>query len=240
MPGDYRIIDFRLNDLSLKLRTDGRVFLPTLTTQIVAANLVIEPGAEVLDMGCGIGPLGIYAARKGARLVMSLDVMLEACALAKENAALNGVSDRVHAITSDLFGAIKPRPFDVVIDDLSGIADEVARMSPWYPTSIPTGGPDGTTPVLGMLQDVGQFLKPGGRLYLPVSSLSSHRKIVSRAEELFGRNLRLIVDKMIPFCPELYQEIGVLERLRGQGIIDFITKKSRCLWNLKVFVGTYA
>lgn len=238
MVDDHRLIEFDLNGLSLKLRTADRVFVPTLVTKIVAGCLAIEPEARVLDLGCGIGPLGIFAAMKGASSVTCLDIMPEACSLARCNAALNGVTEKIQVLQSDLFEAINGRQFDIIIDDVSGIAEEVARISSWYPESIPTGGRDGTVIVLRMLEAVIDHLKPGGRLYLPVSSLSSLPKIIEKARERFRSNLELVVDRMIPFSPELYRYRDRLERLREEGIIDFSAKNSRCLWNLKVFVGT--
>ncbi len=238
LPQPLADLDFELNGFCLNLCTGDRVFHPTLTTKILAECLTIDPGVEVLDIGCGIGPLGIFAAMKGARSVLCLDVMREACQLARQNAALNGVADRVQVVNSDLFGAVKDAQFDLAIDDISGIADEVARVSAWYPHPIPTGGPDGTEPVLEMLRSITNYLKVNGKLYLPVSSLSRHESIVNQAREVFRGNLELIVDRLIPFSPELNKHRDLLERLRQEGLIDYVTKKSRCLWNLKIYLGT--
>lgn len=232
------LIDLDLGEVPLRFRKDDRVFVPTLTTKIIAGCLTIEPGVEVLDLGCGIGPLGIFAAAKGARSVTCLDIMPTACSLARYNATLNGVSEKVQVFQSDLFEAINGRQFDIIVSDVSGIADEVARISSWYPESVPTGGHDGTVPVLRMLDAVTEHLEPGGKLYLPVASLSRLDAIVGKACAVFGGHLQLIVDRMIPFSRELYQHRDLLERLRQDGIVDFVVRKSRCLWNLKVFLGT--
>ena len=240
MLDNKRQIEFFLNGCSLSLQLSEQVFVPTLVTKVLAEALVIEPNTEILDLGCGVCPLGIFAAKKGAQSVTCIDIMSEACTLALNNASLNGVGEKVEVIRSDLFEAIKGRQFDLIIDDVSGIAEEIARISSWYPEPIPTGGIDGTVTVLRMLDEVKEYLKPGGKLYLPVASLSCLPRIVQRARKLFGSNLELIVDRMIPFSPELYGSREKLERLRKEGIIDFSQKNSRCLWNLKVFVGTKA
>jgi len=239
-PPNHSRILFNVGGISLQLRTDDQVFLPTLTTKIIADSLTVEPGVDVLDLGCGIGPLGIFAAMKGARSVTCLDIMPGACALARHNATLNGVGDKVRVVESDLFEGIDGGQFDVIVDDLSGIAEQVARISSWYPEPVPTGGHDGTVHVIRMLDAVMDHLKPGGKLYLPVSSLSCLPKIVHKAREKFGSNLELLADRMIPFSPELYGCRDLLERLREERVIDFVQKNSRCLWNLKVFVGTRA
>jgi len=237
-PHDQNLIRYGFGGISVQLRTDAQVFLPRLTTKIIADCLTIEAGVDVLDLGCGSGPLGIFAAMKGARSVTCVDIMPEACSLARCNATLNGVSEKVQVVESDLFEAIKGRQFDIIVDDVSGIAEEVARISSWYPEPIPTGGRDGTVPVLRMLDAVMDHLKPCGKLFLPISSLSCLPRIVKKARDQFGSHLELLVDRMIPFSPELYTHRERLERLREEGLIDFIPKNSRCLWNLKVFVGT--
>ena len=118
------------------------------------------------------------------------------------------------------------------------MAEDAARISPWYPEPVPTGGVYGTTPTLQMLSEVQKYLKPGGKLYFPVLSLSRSLKILSKAEEVFGGNLEVLVDKMIPFCPKFYERLPLLEALQRLNVINFTTRNSRRLWNLKVLVGT--
>ncbi len=49
----------------------------------------------VLDMGCGTGVLGIVAAKRGTKKVVAIDIDEWSQRNAQENAALNGVSDRI-------------------------------------------------------------------------------------------------------------------------------------------------
>ena len=94
----------------------------------------------MLDLGCGAGVLAIIAALKGAGQVDAVDVMPQACALAAANAQRNGVADRVYASCGDLYESIGQRRYDVIISDVSGVVDEVARLSPWYPDPFPPAG----------------------------------------------------------------------------------------------------
>ena len=48
-------------------------------------------GKEVLDMGCGTGILGIFAAKKGASQVLGIDIEPRAAENARENAEKNQV-----------------------------------------------------------------------------------------------------------------------------------------------------
>jgi ribosomal protein L11 methyltransferase len=63
----------------------------------------------VLDVGCGTGILGITAARLGAEEVICLDIDKKAVAIARENAAINHVEDRLHIVNQDASAFNEPR-----------------------------------------------------------------------------------------------------------------------------------
>jgi ribosomal protein L11 methyltransferase len=81
------------------------------TTQLCleAIEEVLPPGADVLDVGCGSGILSIAAAKLGAAHVDALDIDPMAVRATEENAARNGVDDRVH-VAKGSFGAGWPFP----------------------------------------------------------------------------------------------------------------------------------
>src|SRR5260221_2077425 len=56
-----------------------------------------HPGASVLDLGCGSGILAILAAKMGAFSILGLDTDPMAVRITGENAAANGVGDRITA-----------------------------------------------------------------------------------------------------------------------------------------------
>ena len=230
------MMDLSLAGCLLRLKVSASAFVPSLTTRILADCLTITEGCSVLDMGCGVGPLAIFAAKKGACPVYAVDIMEEACARARQNAEINGVADRVHVLNGDLFEPVRGMKFDVIVDDASGMGDEVSRLSPWFPDPIPTGGYDGTDMTMRVLRDASAHLNSGGRLYFPVLSLSRAHKIVSEAYALYGGAVRLIEEKMIPFCRELRDHTDGLKALRERGLIDYTIRRSRALWNLKVFL----
>ena len=221
--------------MELELETSPTVFQPTSTSQVLAKIVDIPPDADVLDVGCGIGILAIYAALKGAKSVYAVDIMEEACDFARRNAERNNVSDRVHVYKGDLFQPLPTMKFDVIIDDVSGIADEVARLSPWFPEPVPTGGFDGAEHVVKLLSRVSEYLKPKGMLYLPVASLSNANKILEAAKNVFGSKIEQVVKVDYPLCAELKEQIHKLAGLRDQGIIDFTSRRSRHFWSLQVY-----
>jgi len=79
-------------------------------------------GARVLDCFSYTGGFAIHAAAFGAREVLGLDISESAVALARENACLNRLEDRVRFEVADVFEALrellrKGERFDLVILD---------------------------------------------------------------------------------------------------------------------------
>ena len=80
------------------------------------------PGADVLDFFTHTGSFGLNAAMAGAAHVLSVDSSALAIEQAKENAALNGLSDRIDYQVADVFALLpeleaQGRQADVVILD---------------------------------------------------------------------------------------------------------------------------
>ena len=229
------LTSFKLGEHTLTLRVGDDAFKPTTVTQKIADSLHIPVGGKVLDLGCGTGPLGIYAALNGAAQVHSVDVMPQACEYAQENVDRAGLSDRITVMCGDLFEPVADQQYDLIINDVSGIAERVARISPWYPNPIPSGGVDGTDVVTRMLSQSPDHLKPGGVLHFAVSSLSAGKKIVAQAKAVYGSGLELLKSVPIPFCPELKDAATEMKVLRQMGTIDFEERKSRYLWTLELY-----
>jgi len=229
------MIEYPIKHKILKLELFPGVFHPTTTTQLLAEQMVNLKGKTVLDLGCGVGPIAITAALNGAENVYAVDIMEEACKATLRNSELNGVAGCIDVLQGDLFKPLKRLKFDVIVNDVSGMADEVSRISPWYPESIPTGGPDGCDPTVRMLRESPDYLNDDGYLLFPLISLARSEKILAVAREVYGDKVSQVVSKMIPFCKELQNNMKLLLRLKNDGIIHFIKKRSRYLWNLAIY-----
>ncbi|AEF85020.1 PUA domain protein [Treponema primitia ZAS-2] len=79
-------------------------------------------GARVLDACAYTGGFGIHAARAGAASVTCVDVSAAALETLRENAALNGVGDRITTLEADVFEYLRAcdrqnEKFDLIILD---------------------------------------------------------------------------------------------------------------------------
>jgi ribosomal protein L11 methyltransferase len=76
---------------------------------------------RVLDLGTGTGVLAIAAAKALHRPILASDIDAPSVVVARENARLNGVGDRVHVIRATGFAAVEfptNGPFDLVLANI--------------------------------------------------------------------------------------------------------------------------
>jgi len=97
-------------------------------------QLPIDPALRYLDMGCGTGELTIGFARLGVRRIVVVDFLSRSIAVAKRNARLAGVEDRVEFRCEDLLEWRPAQKFDVLLsfDALEHVANPgvfLARMA---------------------------------------------------------------------------------------------------------------
>ena len=86
----------------------------------------ITPQDTVLDVGCGSGILAITAALLGANKIIGCDIYEVAVKVAGENAALNGVQDRIAFHQGDLTSQVEGS-FQIICANI--VADVIIRLS---------------------------------------------------------------------------------------------------------------
>ena len=87
---------------------DGTKMLLTVTN--------IDPGSKLLDVGCGYGMIGLFAATHGAGWVDLVDNDLLAIASCKETLILNGVSNTT-IFTGDLLDPVSLNKYDLILSN---------------------------------------------------------------------------------------------------------------------------
>jgi hypothetical protein len=194
-------ISARVTDPPLELFITDKAFRPNPTTVRFARTVPIKPGDVAFDIGTGIAPLAIKCALDGARQVIGVDPVPMHCELARMNVAKYDLQDIVTILEGDFFEPIDNDPnlrdlkADVIIGDVSGIADPIARALGWYSDEVPTGGEDGTVVIIDFLKTATRYLAPAGAIYFPIAvDLSDSTKILDAAREIYAE-LDLAIDR---------------------------------------------
>lgn len=205
----------------------------------MASLIKVRPGETAIDLGCGSGLFSILMAKMDARRVYALDLLPEACDLTRLNAKKNNLSDRIDCRQGFLFQSLGEITADIIVNDVSGVAEEIARSSGWFPETIPTGGLDGADMVVEMFSTVRKHLNPDGRLLFPVLSLSNEKRILDAAQAAF-REIRLVAKRSLPLPPATVVKDSVFHKLMEAGVIWAYQKRSRWLWELRIFEARHA
>ncbi|HHT55822.1 MAG TPA: class I SAM-dependent methyltransferase [Acholeplasma sp.] len=113
-----KTFNIRIKNNNYTFQTSSGVFSKDYLdfgSKILIESVIIEENdAEILDLGCGYGPVGIVFAKENPiKNIMMIDINNKAVELAKINAKLNSVSN-VKIINNDLLNNIN-KTFDVII-----------------------------------------------------------------------------------------------------------------------------
>lgn len=158
-----------LRGFDLRFETQAGVFSHgelDIGTRLLIEAMRVSPTANVLDLGCGYGPIGIIAAKLATRgHVTLIDSDIRATRLTERNLALNGV-ENADVVLGDGFRDLPPKArYDVV-----------ASNPPTH---------SGREVLDEMVAGAYKALKPRGQLFLVINRLLSLRREV---EQVFGNS----------------------------------------------------
>jgi SAM-dependent methyltransferase len=211
-----------------------KVFAPSKTSLVLAEALEVNSGETVIDVGCGSGVLSLVAARLSAGKVYGCDLSEDAVIAARHNAQQLGVADRTEFRTGNLLEPVADIEADVVIGDVSGIPDPVAQITGWFPEGR-GGGPTGAELPIAMLENVGDCMKTGGRLYLPTGTIQAEGLVLDMARRVFGAaNMTIVAEREFPL-PNLVARSKAVARLVSEGLLNLSLRGSRLLWRLAIW-----
>ena len=113
---DERIIDVIVKDLKLKFYVDNGVFSKKgldFGTRSLLENIdTNQIKGNVLDFGCGYGPIGIFIKKTTSANVDMIDISERALNLAKKNAKINNVDVKIYK--SDIYENVDKK-YDFII-----------------------------------------------------------------------------------------------------------------------------
>lgn len=131
---DLAVTEDRLLGGRVRLLQPRRGYRVAVDAVLLAAAVEATPAARVLDLGAGVGAVGLcLATRVAGCSVLGVELQAALAGLAERNAALNGLDQRVRTIVHDLARDLSPElgPFDVV-----------ATNPPYLPASVADPSPD--------------------------------------------------------------------------------------------------
>lgn len=222
---------------TFEFQTAEDVFFPTHTSQLLIKGTLglLRSHGKLLDLGCGIGVCGLVLAKLGmCKLPVYLsDVSESATRMARVNAEALRVPAEVRS--GSLFGPWRRERFDVIVDDVSGVCEEIAKISPWFPEGVECKtGPEGTALIIQVLEQAPQHLNPGGILLFPVLSLSNEKRVLETAQAHFSE-VSLVAEQAWFLPEEMLKHFNRFEPFLKTGVIRLEQKFGTWLWSTKVF-----
>jgi methylase of polypeptide subunit release factors len=218
--------------------TNSGVFYPTSTTNLLldgVRRLANKDATSALDLGCGCGIVAVALAKlilPNAAIYAS-DISAEAVELARQNAKAFHLA--IDCRCGSLFEPWTGMRFDLIVDDVAGMSEPIARHSRWYPPHIPSdAGEDGARWIVRILSQAPDFLTPQGQIFFPVLTLSSESTILGAAQDHFAA-VELIREQWYPLGSDLLPHMSLIEDLMAKGQIEVRKKGSRWLWATKIY-----
>ena len=160
------LIKEEINGIEIICETGEYYFSPKGVdrgTRLMLETVPVAACDKVLDLGCGYGVVGIYAAKKlGGENVVMCDILEDAVALSEANLTRNGI-DGVRVLQSDGLRNIEDRDFTLILSN------------PPYHTDFSVAKE--------FIEDGFKKLKVGGRMALVTKRLDWYR---NKLTSVFG------------------------------------------------------
>jgi len=234
---DYELGTFNIGGLDIELYASPHLFEPNLITNRFGQGVKGVEGKTVFDIGTGVGPLAILAAKQGANKVIGVDPVQDQIELARLNIRHHSLEDIVEVHQGSLFGPLVGKKADIIIADVSGIAEKAGRALGWYPEKVPTGGPDGTEIIVPLIEQAGEYLEEGGVLYFGVApNLSDQEKILEAAERNFESVVPLNPEPTrVPLTKEMLEQLDLAYSGSLPQFMVFVEHHKRKFWTAQFY-----
>lgn len=165
-----RLVHYEINGVKFDLESDVGVFskneLDKGSELLIRTLLPLNLGDTLLDIGCGIGPIGLTLAYFTPSLnVTCSDINTRALALCEKNAKKLALSPRVTCLQSDIYNKIE------------GLYDSIVSNPPIRA---------GKKVTYAIYTGAKSHLIDGGSLYIVVRKAQGALSVKAYLEEIFG------------------------------------------------------
>tara|TARA_A100001035_G_scaffold279897_1_gene282891 strand:- start:919 stop:1590 length:672 start_codon:yes stop_codon:yes gene_type:complete len=215
----------KIDFLGIELIANEEVFRPTLISQYCAENVPFAD-KDVLDLGCGIGPLAIYFKKNGANSVHGCDVYEKHVELAKKNAKKNNVE--INIFLSNLYEKVENN-FDVICCDVSGVQSNISEITGWFPSNVPKADSSGANLILKAISGSKKHLRRNGELYVCATSFSDLHLIERELSKNFENHWGTFFKTKIPFSKRLLKNVKSIEKK------TYIKENDKYFWEFILF-----
>jgi tRNA1(Val) A37 N6-methylase TrmN6 len=168
----------------VQLLQPARGYRVAIDAVLLAAAVDAAPGQRILDLGAGVGAVGLcLAARLAGCSVVGIELQPALAELAERNANLNGMAERVRTVVHDL---AKPLPADL------GRFDHVVTNPPYLAAAVadPSPDPSKALATVESSADLARWLAAATAAAEPAGTLLIiHRS--DRLDEILGHLARL-------------------------------------------------
>jgi ribosomal protein L11 methyltransferase len=171
-------------------------------------------GRRVIDVGCGSGILAIAALKLGAAHAVAIDHDPQALLATRENAARNGVADRLTVLDAD---ASPTAPADVVVANI--LAGTLVELAPQIAAMVRPGGLLALSGILAdQVSDVAAAYMRPGRSAFPGATDPSRQECRSYPASIDAEPGRSAFPGAIVFSPAVLQDgWALLHGIRRSG-----------------------
>lgn len=199
-------------------------FEPNLTTAMLyeASRLKILTLLEtksiinILELGCGCGIISLMLKDefKDKINVFLSDIEIDSTNEARNNFEKFSITGdiRTCSLFDDWEGV-----YDVIINDISGVSEPIASLSPWFLRSSCATGNSGTKLLEIFFKNVGSYVKKDSTIFFPILSLSQCDYALKHISESFSLSELKVVkwpipgdiksDKLLEICNDLNIDI---------------------------------
>lgn len=182
------------------------VLIPRPETELIVERaielLTRLPSPRFLEIGVGSGCISVAILKHCSNVsAIAVDISDAAIEIARRNADMHCVGDRLQILHSDVFESVPDERFDMIVSNPPYVpVAEYARLQPEVrdhdPRIAVTDGSTGLTIIERIVTDAQRFLRSGGRLLMEIG---------------FGQEEQV---KAL-FHPECWQAVRIIPDLQG-------------------------